>query len=212
MNTNEIKVPRVQEVNHNTFNRNMIALIAEAATAQIIEKNGGSIEKLMPSGKKLLDSIERSLEYLMSGIPFTGYANFNGEMITFIMASGSRARYYNVTASSCQCESHQHNGYCVHRTTWGLFNNYFKLVRADEDRARKYAEVGITVQEDTYFMNDGRQIEVNNVARSGDPLAGVPSHIAGMVRDLIPPGFQIEDVRFLGPDGQSGVVLGRTKR
>jgi hypothetical protein len=204
MNTDKIKVPRVQEVNQNTYNRKLIALIAEAATEQIIEKNGGSIEKLMPSGRKLLDSISRALEYLTAGIPFTGYANFTGELITFVMASGSRSRYYNVSASSCQCESHQHNGYCVHRTTWGLFNNYFKLVRADEDRARKYAEVGIAVVEETYYQDDPKT--------NANPFVGVPPDVEEMIREMLPPGFQVKDIRFLGPDGLAGVLLGNDKR
>jgi len=197
----DIKVPRVQEINNSNFDANILALVAEAAVEKIISANGGSEANLMPTGRKLIDSIYRGLVNIRDGVPFSAYANYNGELQTLVVKSSGRSRFYSVTADGCQCESQSYNGYCVHRTTFGLFSDYFKAVRADEDRARKYAELGIEIIEVT-------RTEFPNEARQSDRFTDLPPELQDLFGSLVPPGFEIEDIRILpvGPSGYGGTM------
>jgi hypothetical protein len=190
--TKEIVIPRAVELNQSNVRPEFVSLVADAAICRIVKANGGDRNKLQPSTQRIIDNIKKAANLMLAGHPFTAYANYNGELNYFAMASTSRMKLYAVTESHCQCESHTHNGYCVHRTTRQLSADYFKIIRAEEDRAREYAALGIEVRELTTTV-PGRQ-----GASDQELLDSIPQEFKDMVSEMLP-GFEIENVTILGP-------------
>lgn len=146
----EINIARVIEVNQDTIRHNHLRMVADAGIERVIKSNGGNANTLQPTARRVVDSINKAVYSIINGyVTFTAYASFDGTLSKFAIASLSRPKLYVVTENDCQCESHLHNGYCVHRTARQLLADYFTVIRADEDRARKYAKLGIKVTEIT---------------------------------------------------------------